>query len=177
MEVSEKLTKLLKKRRRFHVIEEEAGVNKLDQYLATSCRQFFNQKVEFHCVESSDSHLEHLKSRYKPLNITIPRHLSKLKMDTCSSKDTDGNDTESTSSYPDELPKPKRELFDSKNLVLGWKSRHGVGTGLGNLGNTCFLNSVLQCLQYTPPLYNYLASDDHKQKCELSQYECCHGNT
>ena len=167
MEVSEKLGKLLrKKRRKSHSAGGEEGTNKLDQHLATSCRQFFSQKVEFHCVGSSDSHLEQLKSHYKPLNRVLPK---RLKMDTSSSsKSTDESDPGSSTSHPDELPKPKRELFDSKNLVLGWKSRKAVGAGLGNLGNTCFLNSVLQCLLYTPPLYNYITSDDHKRKCEGS---------
>ena len=176
MEISEKLTKLLslKKRRKGYfsgdgvVVEEEAS-EKLDQHLATACLQFFSQKVEFVCVDSSDSHLEELKTRYKPLNKLLPQVAAVRGMDAeegdghPNTKDENVKDSGSTS---DEIPKPRKEIYNSKNLVLEWKEARRVGVGLSNMGNTCFLNSVLQCLVYTPPLYNYITSNDHKSQCK-----------
>ena len=67
----------------------------------------------------------------------------------------------------DGIPKPRVTLYSPDRLRLQWETPRRVGAGLSNLGNTCFLNSVLQCLSYTPPLANHLLSGQHKSTCEL----------
>ncbi|WVZ82239.1 hypothetical protein U9M48_029525 [Paspalum notatum var. saurae] len=45
-----------------------------------------------------------------------------------------------------------------------------IGAGLQNLGNTCYLNSVLQCLTYTEPFAAYLQSGKHTSSCRTSGF-------
>uniref|UniRef100_A0A8C6Y1G4 ubiquitinyl hydrolase 1 n=1 Tax=Naja naja TaxID=35670 RepID=A0A8C6Y1G4_NAJNA len=65
----------------------------------------------------------------------------------------------------DGIAAPQKVLFPAEKICLKWQKMHRVGAGLQNLGNTCFLNSALQCLTYTPPLANYMLSYEHSKTC------------
>ncbi|KAI3453405.1 hypothetical protein Pfo_010068 [Paulownia fortunei] len=61
------------------------------------------------------------------------------------------------------------DLFDSA-LFLADESE---GAGLENLGNTCYLNAVLQCFIHTVPFVHGILSDTHSVQCNCNKEGFC----
>ena len=57
--------------------------------------------------------------------------------------------------------KPVSEMFDPTIVAqyMQWKTASRAGPGLLNHGNTCFLNSTIQCLLHTPALSQILVKE------------------
>jgi ubiquitin C-terminal hydrolase len=76
--------------------------------------------------------------------------------------DEEKDPTNSPISSRYDSPRILRSTVSSTVLV-----RRQYGSGLGNLGNTCFMNSTLQCLAHTPALQNYFLSRQYQGDLNL----------
>ena len=83
-------------------------------------------------------------------------------------KKTENGKDESDTAPSESLPKPKVVLYDITEIEVGYSRQRTAGSGMGNAGNTCYLNSTLQALFHIPAMYNYLlyqCGSQHTSKC------------
>ncbi|XP_068168451.1 ubiquitin carboxyl-terminal hydrolase 42-like [Antennarius striatus] len=73
----------------------------------------------------------------------------------------------------DDIDLPLMALFPLERLSMKWTHVHSVGAGLQNIANTCYMNSTLQCLTYTPPLTNFLMTREHSSECNSPKDKFC----
>uniref|UniRef100_A0A8C5HRB7 USP domain-containing protein n=1 Tax=Gouania willdenowi TaxID=441366 RepID=A0A8C5HRB7_GOUWI len=89
-----------------------------------------------------------------------------LKTAVCNSRPSEPREKGlSVSQVRSGIEMPRKVLFSPDRLLLKWARVHDIGAGLMNAGNTCYLNSVLQCITYTPPLANYMLTKEHSKTC------------
>ncbi|XP_072882346.1 ubiquitin carboxyl-terminal hydrolase 36 [Hemitrygon akajei] len=158
MPIVDKLKEALKPGRKDSA--DEGDLNKL---LAASAKKVLLQKIEFEPASKSFSYqLDSLKSKYVILN---PKPEGATGEQNACSAPTKKQVYETSSIPNDGIPAPQKILFPMEKLSMKWVRVYRVGAGLHNLGNTCFLNSTIQCLTYTPPLANYLLSKEHSKTC------------
>lgn len=164
MPIVDKLKEALKPGRR-----DSADDGDLGKLLAASAKKVLLQKLEFEPASKSFSYqLESLKSKYVLLNPRTEGARCHRSGDEPPAR-RQGSE-HAYESCSDGVPAPQKVLFPVERLSLRWGRVYRVGAGLHNLGNTCFLNSTVQCLTYTPPLANYLLSKEHTRGCHQGSF-------
>ncbi|KAF9130063.1 hypothetical protein BGW39_003513 [Mortierella sp. 14UC] len=145
------------------------------QLLKKSNAAFHARRIQFKESTRLDLKQERLKKKYRPVNAPSATSTDGPANFTPSAAlvPYSGNASSSGSTATEDhngFRLPGKILFSKEKVQLAWPQPRPIGPGLHNLGNTCFLNSVLQCLTYTPPLANFLLSAQHSNSCKTTNF-------
>ncbi|XP_052845456.1 ubiquitin carboxyl-terminal hydrolase 36 isoform X1 [Drosophila gunungcola] len=180
--------------------EDSAG--NLQNHIVANAKRILMAKIEYEEVPNfHESVLENLKSKYIVIKPGNPGAINGFggKNNTGKVVGANGHDNNggcrkqsehpnnqshhnnhnhaNPTNNPNELPKPKRVLYPRENIRIGWKQserKWQVGTGMINVGNTCYLNSTLQALLHIPALANWLVSEQaHLDNCNVAESGGC----
>ncbi|KAH9609511.1 hypothetical protein KSS87_022503 [Heliosperma pusillum] len=122
------------------------------------------RKVEFHLARTPLSFSPNNNNPNFMLQTLIPNSSYNFAILPCS-KPLPSSSSSSLNSRKSE----SSDFFEDAVLSFRMPFRR-IGPGLVNFGNTCFLNSVIQCLTYTEPLVGYLLSGKHQTSCRVAGF-------
>ncbi|XP_041356247.1 ubiquitin carboxyl-terminal hydrolase 8-like [Gigantopelta aegis] len=71
--------------------------------------------------------------------------------------------------------KPVQRVVKRRDLNPIYGSVGSALTGLRNLGNTCYMNSTIQCLNNTSPLVSYFLTDNYYTDINRDSFQGMHG--
>lgn len=106
---------------------------------------------------------------YTPINIVESNDASS---DVPTKQSSESSKTMSNNVCPPAI-RPSVVLFSSDRLQHHWTSIRSSAPGLTNVGNTCYLNSILQVLCHVPPFVQYLLSGHHSSQCQMDVCVFC----
>lgn len=109
------------------------------------------EKIDFVPPVKKDTYIDDLRSKY------IKSEKGQLNNE---------HKNEKTNQHLPILPKI---MISNPDLInYSWQKHRICNVGLRNVGNTCFLNSVLQIFAHTAPFFNYIVNGTHKQECNCT---------